>query len=405
MDNRRSWLILHLLPDIGRARFHRLLKHFGSPEAALEASPAELDSAEIGSMAASSVRNWRELVDVDAEMRRIEDAGARIVCFQDEDYPANLRRMAVPPPLLYVRGTLCPIDAAAVAVIGSRKMSRYGREATREIAGGLARAGVTVVSGLALGVDGQAHREALDAGGRTLAVLGNGLSSVYPAQHARLAEEILERGALLSEMPMSAEPNAGSFPERNAIIAGLSLGVAVIEAGSQSGTSITAGHALEENRAVYAVPGDITRANSVGTNRLIQEGARLVTCARDILVDLRGELEGLLQNLPDLAQPEDGGPSLPADLSDAERRVYACLELDPLSIDVLTDMCAEDAGATAESAGGTAQEARGPQGPRELAEGAHDPALGAGAVMAALLNLEIRGLIRQEPGKMFRRIR
>ncbi|MBN1867374.1 DNA-processing protein DprA [Candidatus Sumerlaeota bacterium] len=376
LDAYRSWLILHRLPDIGRGRLNALVRRFGSPDNVLSVSRETLLEVEgIGTMAADSILNWREYADVDAELERIEAHGVSLVSILDETYPANLARMACPPPLLYYQGALSPVDEAAVAVIGARKMSRYGREAAETIARELAQAGVTVVSGLAIGIDSVAHRAALDAGGRTFAVMGCGLASVYPAQHRALADEIVAHGAVISEMPMDALPDAGSFPQRNAIIAGLSLGVLVVEAGATSGTQITVGHALDEGRSVFAVPGDIGRANSVGTNRLIQEGARLATSGRDVLLDLHAELRGLLTNLPALEDPSPGAlPEVPKDLSDAERAVYEALQLDPLTIDAITETL-----------------------------GAAAPAIGE--TMSSLLSLELRGLIRQEPGKTFRRLR
>lgn len=376
----RGWVVLNLLPDVGRVRTRRLVERFGSPEAVLAASPAQLaEVPDVGPLTIQSIVDHGRLCDPDAELARVEREGVGLVCLDDPDYPENLRRVGAPPPLLYVKGALEASDRAAVAVIGARRMSRYGREVTEAIAGDLARAGVTVVSGLALGVDSAAHRAALDAGGRTIACLGNGLGSVYPAQHKKLAEEIAAGGgALVSEMPMEARPDAGSFPQRNAIIAGLSLGVAITEAGLKSGTSITAGCALEENRAVYAVPGDIQRVNSMGTNRMIRDGAHLVTCAQDILVDLHDELAGVLSSLPELADQvraeSDDPPPLPDDLTEIERAIHNALELDPLPVDLIT-------------------EALGDEGPS------------MGQVMSALLSLELRGLVRQEPGKMFRRVR
>ena len=312
----RPWVTLNMLPDIGRVRFNRLVEHFGAPEHVLDASPDALaEVPDVGPLTIESIRNHQRLVDPDAELDRVAAAGVELVCLADDAYPRNLRETPAPPPLLYYRGTLDEADRAALAVIGTRKMSRYGREVATEIVEALARTGITIVSGLALGLDSVAHRATLDAGGRTLACLGNGLSSVYPAQHKMLAEEIMDSGALVSEMPMEARPDAGSFPQRNSIIAGLSLGVLVIEAGPRSGTSITAGYALEANRAVYAVPGDIHRVNSIGTNRLIKEGARLVTSAEDILVDLHDELAEIIGQLPTIEDQvrRDGDPPPPPD--------------------------------------------------------------------------------------------
>jgi len=371
---------LTLLPDLGRARINTLIRHFGSPEAVLDASEQALTDAGIGALAVRSILDWRRLADVDNELRLIEKHSVAITTILDADYPANLARMAAPPPLLYYRGTLSPMDEAAVAVIGSRKISRYGRDVTHQIVTALARAGVTIVSGLALGVDAAAHQFALDAEGRTLAVLGTGLASIYPAQHKTLADHVAGSGAVLTEVSMTSGPNEGCFPQRNSIIAALSLGVLVVEAAQRSGTSITVGYALEENRSVYAVPGDITRVNSVGTNRLIQDGARLVTCGRDILLDLRDELGRLLDHLPELHDPAENQPApLPADLNPVETIVLEILELDPLTIEALNAaLAARDEG---------------------------EAPVAQGDLMAALLNLELRGLVRQERGMQFRRMK
>jgi DNA processing protein len=380
MERYRAWLALHLLPDVGPARVNRLVRRFGSPEAVLEAPEAALREVEsVGPMCIAALRDWRRLTDVDAELRLVEKHGVSLVSILDSHYPAALARVAVPPPLLYYRGTLEPLDEAAIAVIGSRKMSRYGREVGERIAGELGRAGVSVVSGLAIGIDGVAHRAALDAGGRTLAVLGCGLSRIYPAQHGELAAAVERSGAVISEMPMAAEPDVGSFPRRNAIIAWLSLGVVVIEAGSRSGTSITVGYALDESRAVFAVPGDVTRANSIGTNRLVREGARLVTSGRDVLADLRDELGRFLSNLPRTGDGDraDDPPPLPKELSDLERAIASALETDTLSIDDLREtLAAVDPAA---------------------------PPAATGDLMSALLRLQLLGLVRQEPGMRFRR--
>jgi DNA processing protein len=419
MENHRGWLILNMLPNIGRGRFNRLVARFGCPEAVFDALDADLFSVpDIGPMAVESIRDWKSLVDVDEELRLIERGGASVVCLNDEEYPANLRRLSPPPPLLYYKGSLDAFDEAAVAVIGCRKMSRYGRDATHEIAGGLARAGIAVVSGLALGIDSEGHRAAIEADGRTLAVLGNGLSSVYPAQHRMLAQQVVEHGALVSEMPMAATPDAGSFPQRNSIIAGLSLGVCVVEAARQSGCFITVGHALDMNRSVFAVPGDINRANSLGTNRLIQEGAKLVMNTRDILVELRSELSGILGDIGDLSVDDDPRPAPPPrDLSPLEAQILEALEQDLLSVDeLLASLKLEERRKMEENEKARALEAphsdaASPDGSSvtEAAETYGGPALATarvpmGDMMAALLNLEIRGLIQQEPGKMFRRV-
>ena len=380
MERYRAWLALHLLPDVGPARVNRLVRRFGSPEAVLDAPEPALREVEgVGPMCVAALRDWRRLTDVDAELALVERHGVSLVSILDDHYPRGLARVAVPPPLLYYRGTLEPLDEAAVAVIGARKMSRYGREVAERIASELARAGVTVVSGLAIGVDGVAHRAALEAGGRTLALLGRGLSRIYPAQHGELAAAIERSGAVISEMPMAAEPDAGSFPRRNALIAWLSLGVVVVEAGGRSGTSITVGYALDESRAIFAVPGDVTRANSIGTNRLIRDGARLATSGRDVLADLRDELGRFLSNLPRTGDGDGPAepPPLPKELSDLERAIADALETDTLPIDDLREALA-------------------------VADPAAPPVV-TGDLMSALLRLQLLGLVRQEPGMRFRR--
>lgn len=405
MEQYRSWLILSMLPDIGRGRFNALIEKFGCADAVLDASEQELlQTDSIGKMAVESILRWKSLVNVDAELRKVEQHGVELVCLNDPIYPVNLKQTTNPPPLLYYKGSLKEIDQAAVAIIGARKMSRYGREVTHDIAGRLAESGVTIVSGLALGGDGEAHKAALEAGGRTLAVLGNGLASVYPSMHKRLAQQVIESGALISECPMDAKPDPGSFPQRNSIIAGLSLGVAVMEAGKNSGTLITAGFALEENRSVFAVPGDITRVNSMGTNNLIREGALLMTSHRDILAELRREMEEVLGKLEDLDDGTSDQPRpMPKDLSPAEIKILEALENDPLSMDELLfslkkeerqkaqDQDAPDGLCVADSTSGD--------------YGKAGSTISPGEAMHALLNLEIRGCIQQEPGKIFRRLK
>ena len=376
IESYRSWLVLNLLPDVGRTRFLSLIRHFGDADRVLDASESELACVDrMGPLTIQSVLNWRKLTDADAELSTIEKSGVSLVSWNDKNYPENLRTLSAPPPLLYYKGTLEPIDQAAVAIIGSRRMSRYGREAAEIFARDLAKAGVTVVSGLAIGVDSSAHNYALEAGGRTLAVLGNGLAHVYPSQHVKLAEKVVENGALISEMPISSVPDVGSFPQRNGIIAGLSLGVLVIEAARKSGTQITANYAAEENRTVYAVPGDITRVNSIGTNQLIKEGARLVTDAQDILSDLYPQLSQFLNAIsPDANEPDDRPRPIPKEVTKTEAQILQALEMDTLTIDALSDSLSEFE-------------------------------IPTGDLLSSLLSMELKGYIRQEPGKRFRRLK
>ena len=226
------------------------------------------------------------MLDLESELERLERAGVQVITWQDADYPRNLRQVYNAPPVLYVRGSIEKRDEWAVSVVGTRRASVYGKEAARMMGDGLARAGVTVVSGLARGIDAMSHRTCLDAGGRTIAVLGCGVDVIYPRQNARLAAEIVERGAMVSEYPLGTRPEAGNFPPRNRIISGLTLGTVVIEADLGSGALITADFAAEQGREVFAVPGSVFAKGSRGTNQLIQQGAKMVCTVADVLEEL-----------------------------------------------------------------------------------------------------------------------
>jgi DNA processing protein len=280
------WVGFNIVPGIGPAKFRALHDYFGSAESAWRAGESALRQVGLDQRALESLLDVRRQLDLPAEMAQIEAAGIQLLTWDDDDYPTYLKEIPDPPPVLFVRGELQLQDQWAVAVVGTRRASPYGRLATERLAGDLARSGVTIVSGLARGVDSIAHQAALDAGGRTIAVLGSGLGHIYPAEHRRLAGQIASRGALVTEFHPDTPPEAGNFPRRNRIISGLSLGVLVVEAGERSGASITANCALEQGRDVFAVPGNITSRTSIGTNRLIQHGAKLVLRAEDILEEL-----------------------------------------------------------------------------------------------------------------------
>jgi len=284
MVDSRYWLAFNRTPGIGPARLRALLDHFGNLRDAWLAGSAEWKSAGLDHRAIDSLRSARESMDLDAEMRRLDQSGGRMVTWDDSDYPALLRTVPDAPPVLYVKGALAPADHQwAIAIVGTRRATTYGRQAAERLAGDLARSGVTIVSGMARGIDAAAHAAALKAGGRTLGVLACGIDQVYPAEHARLAARVVEHGALLTETPVGAPPEAGNFPARNRIVSGLALAVIVVEAGERSGALITADRALEQGRDVLAVPGSIFSRSSDGTNRMIQEGATLVRSAEDVL--------------------------------------------------------------------------------------------------------------------------
>lgn len=311
-DVGRQYLRLHLTTDIGPIRLRNLINHFGSLDAVLGASRAELERVDrIGPQLAESIFRSRDDDSVDIEIDRAASCGVRIICAEDPDYPASLRHIPDPPICLYMRGRLEPTDGVAVAIVGTRRCSHYGREQAIRFGQALGGAGFTVVSGLARGIDGHAHRGALQAGGRTIAVLGNGLPSIYPREHESLADEVSNVGAVVSELPIGAPPDAQNFPRRNRIIAGLSLGVLVIEAGNRSGALITARLASEYNREAFAIPGRVDQAAlTEGVNGMIRDGqAKLVTRLDDLLDELAEVGEIMRSDLPACAEgDEDQSP-------------------------------------------------------------------------------------------------
>lgn len=286
MDATRYYLGFNLTPGIGPARLSRLIEVFGSAQAAWEASSGRLLQAGFEGKSIEALLATRARLDLDAELAKAERLQVRVVCIEDETYPALLRQIPQSPPLLYIRGALTEADDWALAVVGTRGPSDYGREVTRRLVADLASAGVTIVSGLALGIDAKAHQAALEANGRTVAVLACGVDVPYPETNRSLADRIVFNGALISEFPLGTIPVPNNFPARNRLISGLSRGTLVVEAGKKSGALITVDFALEQGRDVYAIPGPIYSLKSSGTNQLIRDGATLVMNADDILVDL-----------------------------------------------------------------------------------------------------------------------
>jgi DNA processing protein len=288
-DNVRDLLTLCLVPGVGPRLTAALLERFGSAAAVLRASSAELSAIPfITPRLAESIQQASQRADAAAELERMEKHGVRLIALGSSEYPPSLANINDPPYLLYVRGALTAADANAVALVGSRHCTDYGRRVAARLATGLVRAGVTVISGLARGIDGTAHRAALEAGGRTLAVLAGGLSRIYPPEHADLARQVEASGALLTEAKMDQGPLAGLFPVRNRIISGLAKVVVIVEAAEKSGALITAHHAAEQGRTVMAVPGSVEVASSGGANDLIRKGAVLCRSVEDILEELHG---------------------------------------------------------------------------------------------------------------------
>ncbi|MBN1965406.1 MAG: DNA-processing protein DprA, partial [Anaerolineae bacterium] len=286
MSTRKYWLGFNRVAGVGPQRLRLLLEHFGDLERAWHANAEVLRQAGLDRRTRENLQAARRSLDLNALQRELDDLGVTALTWDDLDYPPVLRELPDAPPVLYVRGTLLPEDNWAVAIVGTRKASSYGVDIAYQLAGALAAAGVTVVSGLALGIDAAAHRGALDAGGRTSGVLACGIDVIYPPEHRKLAQAVSEHGALVTEFAPGTQAEAKNFPPRNRIISGLSLGVIVVEAGEQSGALITASCAAEQGREVFAVPGRTTTAASKGTNRLIQDGAKLVMSIDDVLVEL-----------------------------------------------------------------------------------------------------------------------
>jgi DNA processing protein len=354
-----AWLALATCPGLLPRQAFGLIAGFGGVRAVLAASPAALADAGAERFA-DRIRDGGERAR--AEAAALGVAGAGLVTWADARYPARLRAIADPPLALAVRGTLGDPDDPHVAIVGTRRASEYGRRVATTIARGLAEAGITVVSGLAAGIDGAAHRAALEADGRTVAMLGTGVDRVYPSWHRDLAEAIAARGALVSEFPCGTPPLQFNFPRRNRLISGIALGTVVVEAAEESGSLITARYAVEQNRAVYAVPGPLGPAAHRGPHRLIQEGARLVTCAEEIIEDLAPQLRARL-----VARRQAVAN---AALTASERGILALLGGDGRHVD-------------------------------EVIGAAGVP---PAAVLEMLLALELRGLVRQLPGKRFCRL-
>jgi DNA processing protein len=318
-----------LIPGIGRIRLSLLEGYFGDLERAWHASGAELKAAGLDAKSVESVVALRGRISLDDEWDKLERYRVAAITEENPGYPPRLRETYDYPPLLYVRGTLVPEDECALAVVGTRRASVYGRQAAEEIVADLARSKITIVSGLARGIDSIAHRAALQAGGRTIAVAGCGLDVVYPSEHVALARQIMEQGALVSEFPLGTRPKAEHFPQRNRIISGISLGVLVIEAGEKSGALNTAHWAVEQNRDVFAIPGSIFSPPSRGSNRLIQEGAKLVSHAGDILEELNLSMAAQQLEMKELTPAA-------ADATDTESRLLGYLTKEATHID---DVC------------------------------------------------------------------
>lgn len=360
----REWLVLlNLLPEMHPLAAKRLLDAFGSAEAIFRATKPQLLGVEriTPKLAAALIAHGRRPGAAAEELARAQAAGCAVTTRLDEAYPDVLRTIPDPPPVLYRRGEWTEADRTAIAIVGSRRASLYGQQTAQRLAYDLALRGITIVSGFARGIDAAAHRGALQAQGRTLAVWGSGLNRLYPPEHRELAEQMTQHGALLSEYPMDSAPLSYHFPQRNRLISGLSLGVVVVEAAQRSGALITADCALEQGREVFAVPGKVDSLTSHGTHHLLKQGARLVTSVDDIMEEL-----GLTAALETGPSTSTAAPS--AGATDEERTLMSCLQADaPCDVDTL----AEKTGLT------------------------------AALCTSTLLGLELRHVVKQLPGKRF----
>ncbi len=364
MDPSAALVALNLIEHVGPVRLRQLLEHFGDAPAVLRASKSDLLRVRgIGEDTADAIAHWERTVDLTAELQRIREFGCSVITQADENYPKLLRQIYDPPIVLYVKGRLEPSDQNAVAVVGARRTSHYGQESARKLAYQLAYVGVTVVSGGARGIDTAAHQGALTAKGRTIAVLGTGINLVFPPENAELFERIAAHGALITQFPFNRPADKQSFPIRNRIVAGMTQGTVVVEAGLTSGALITAGMAVDYGRQVFAVPGRIDSPQSKGCHELIKKGAKLCEGAEDVL----SEFEYLFPASNRPPAPNETG-TLPAlVLGENEQRVFDLLGAEELHIDDLI----------------------------------RRSGLSPSTVSVSLLSLEMKRLIRQLPGKNF----
>ncbi|MCL5022748.1 MAG: DNA-processing protein DprA [Nitrospirae bacterium] len=357
MPDSGHWIALAAVPDIGPVTFRRLLSVYAEPSSVFRASLGELAAMEgVGKKKANQIKEFAGWDDVEANLRSLARCNARVLTFRSPEYPALLRQVEDAPVLLYVKGSVQDEDRFAVALVGSRKYSSYGKLVAERLSSELSEAGFTVVSGMARGIDTVAHTSALTSGGRTIAVLGSGIDRAYPPENRGLMEKIADSGYVVTEFSCGTEPNRENFPRRNRLISGLSMGVVVVEAAAGSGALITASSALEQNREVFAVPGNITSANSAGTNDLIRTGAKLVRRTDDIIEELAPVLRGFVKK-----------GKVKGEISDEEKRLCDILTGEPMHIDTVS---------------------------RQLS-------LSPAQALATLLDLELKGVVRQADGKRF----
>ena len=362
MDSREALIALNLVPEIGPVRLSRLLDYFGEPQKILGASERALMAVDgVGAKASAKISQWEEVVELDKELRRIDEFSCTILILSDENYPSLLRQIYDPPYVLYVKGQIKATDDFSIAMVGTRQSTLYGRQVAKKLAGQLAASGVAIISGGARGIDSASHEGALNAGGRTIAVLGTGMDIIYPSENVSLFQRISEQGAVITQFPFGRKGSKYTFPIRNRIVAGMTQGTVVVEANRSSGALITANLAGEYGRNVYAVPGRIDSPRSAGCHDLIRDGAQLCESAEDVLSEFT-HLKAVNPELVKISMPT---------LSPVEQSVYEVLSHEEMQQDEIIRLSR----------------------------------LSSPQVSVALLQLEMKKLITQHPGRLFRRFR
>jgi DNA processing protein len=331
-ENLKYWVALNMVRDVGKKTFSLLLDKFGDPENVFNAKSNELSSVNrITPKVINDINNILDSKELKNELNLIEKHRIDIVTLKDKNYPDNLKEIPSPPPILYLKGELKSEDIISLSVVGTRTPSDYGRRITNEITEKLVKSGVTIVSGLAYGIDSVAHRSAIDSGGRTIAIMGTGINNIYPSKNTQLAGDIVKNGALISEFPMSVQPEKKNFPIRNVTIAGMSLGTLVCEAPAKSGALITGNLALDIGREIFAIPGNALDARYAGTNNLIKKGAKLVTGVDDILEELSGRFSSYFKVIKFTEKRRERTP----DLLDGQKEILDVLTFEEQHLDAL----------------------------------------------------------------------
>ena len=385
------WLALRRVPGVGPRTARLLLEKFGTPEKIFALRAGEISAAGVQTKVARAVAEFRDFEALERELCELPRIGARLVRWTDADYPARLRQIPDPPPYLFVRGEMPPADTRCVAVVGARAASDAGRRMARRIGLELAAKGFTVVSGLARGIDSEAHQGALDAGGKTIAVLGCGVDVIYPAEHRALADAIIaSAGAIFSELPVGTQPLPENFPTRNRIISGLSLGVVIVEAAEKSGSLITARMALEQDRQVFAVPGSPLGGKARGSNRLIKQGAVLVDCVEDVLEELAPQLVQTAAATADTSK----GSSKPTRIAQNSGKIAGSAGIK--SVERILGSGDE----TVKAAKAIILELK-DDTKLHVDTLIEASGLDAQTVLRLLLELELKGIVAQHPGKLF----